>query len=231
MNDHWMDRLSEYLDGELPAAEREALDAHLSGCTDCRATLEELRLVAARARSLDDRPPASDLWGGIAARIGASAAVRPIASSPSVRRALLRRAFTLSVPQLAAAALALIVVSGALVAGWMRGGARTATPLAPVSTRPPGTEVAFAGTLGGAPYDSAVAELERALRTGRGRLDAATVRVIEENLAIIDRAIDQARRALAADPGSVYLNSHLGDTLKRKVELLRRATALAAAQT
>jgi len=53
---------------------------------------------------------------------------------------------------------------------------------------------------------------------------------VEQNLAIIDRAIDQARRALAADPASPYLHQHLALQMKAKLELLRRTTALAAAQ-
>ncbi len=37
----------------------------------------------------------------------------------------------------------------------------------------------------------------------------------------------RARKALEADPGNVYLNSHLAATRRRKLELLRQATALA----
>ncbi len=78
-------------------------------------------------------------------------------------------------------------------------------------------------------YDTAVSDLERALDAGRGRLDTTTVRVIERNLAIIDSAIAQAQRAVAADSANLYLNSHLADTMRRKLELLRRAADLAAA--
>src|SRR5205809_5149458 len=69
MNDTWTERLSEYIDGTLPDAERAALEAHLAGCTACRTTLDELRRVVARARALDDRPPAADLWPAIAEQI------------------------------------------------------------------------------------------------------------------------------------------------------------------
>ena len=61
---------------------------------------------------------------------------------------------------------------------------------------------------------------------GRGRLDTTTVRVIERNLATIDSAIAQAQRAVAADSANVYLNSHLAETMRRKLELLRQAAAL-----
>src|SRR5438046_10540291 len=72
MNDTWTERLSEYIDGTLPDAERTALEAHLASCAACRTTLDELRRVVARARALDDRPPAADLWPAIAGQIGVS---------------------------------------------------------------------------------------------------------------------------------------------------------------
>jgi hypothetical protein len=78
----------------------------------------------------------------------------------------------------------------------------------------------------GQSYDAAVADLESVLTAGRGRLDSTTVRVIERNLATIDSAIAQAQRAVAADSGNVYLNSHLAETMRRKLELLRQAAAL-----
>jgi hypothetical protein len=86
--------------------------------------------------------------------------------------------------------------------------------------------VANRSSVAGQRYAAAVADLERVLDQGRGRLDTTTVRVIERNLATIDSAIAQAQRAVAADSANVYLNSHLAETRQRKLELLRRAAAL-----
>src|SRR2546430_2987728 len=80
MSDTWTDRLSEYIDGTLPEAERTALEAHLAGCAACGTTLDELRRVVARARALDDRPPASDLWPAIAEQIGVSSGAHHVVS-------------------------------------------------------------------------------------------------------------------------------------------------------
>src|SRR6185436_8757209 len=109
MTDRWTDRLSEYLDGELTEIDRIALEAHLPECAECTDTLAELRSVIGRARALDDRPPVRDLWPGVAALIGAAPAARPKAKVLQFRRV------SFSVPQLAAAALALMVGSGAVV--------------------------------------------------------------------------------------------------------------------
>src|SRR5688572_688374 len=69
MEDLWTDRLSEYVDDELTPAERAGLDAHLTSCRACVATVAELRAVVERARRLPDPLPASDLWPGVAQQI------------------------------------------------------------------------------------------------------------------------------------------------------------------
>jgi len=57
--DPWIDRLSEYLDGDLKGAERAALESHVTACVTCAEALEGLRAVVSRARSLEDAPPAA----------------------------------------------------------------------------------------------------------------------------------------------------------------------------
>ena len=49
------------------------------------------------------------------------------------------------------------------------------------------------------------------------------MQVIERNLDAIDAAIAEARAALDRDPANTYLNSHLADARRRKLDLLRRA--------
>jgi anti-sigma factor RsiW len=218
MSDQWTDRLSEYLDGELKGSERALLEAHLERCEDCQETLAGLRRVVTRARSLEDRPPSADLWAGVAQRIGAQQSVTPAA----------RRRLTFSVPQLLAAgiALALLSASGA----WMLHPAVQTVAVQPASPGPADVTVSTVSAPSAIrSYDAAVSDLERLLEQGRGRLDTATVRVLEQNLAIIDRAIADARRAVAADSANVYLNTHLAETMRRKVDLLRQAAALVAA--
>ena len=75
-------------------------------------------------------------------------------------------------------------------------------------------------------YDEAIADLQQTLDAGRSKLDADTISVLEQNLLSIDRAIEQCRRALEADPANPYLSEHLVAVKKRKLALLRRATAM-----
>ena len=70
LHDDWTDRLSEYLDDELPPGERVALEEHLRRCPGCRATLEQLRAVKVRAAALGESRPGPHVWREIAERIG-----------------------------------------------------------------------------------------------------------------------------------------------------------------
>jgi hypothetical protein len=236
----WTDQLSDYLDDELSGAERDAVEQHLQGCADCRVVLNDVKRVVAEAQSMPPRPPKADLWAGIAGQItgtGLGVEHRP-------RPVPFRLTFTM--PQLAVAAVMLVAVSAGLAwriadgAAQARSAAMVAQGAAPPGDNQSGVAAAVAASerdaslnpsivqvaYADAQYDAAVADLEGALRLGRGRLDASTIAVVEHNLQIIDQAIAQAREALASDPANSYLSGHLVDARRRKLDLLRRATEL-----
>ena len=78
-------------------------------------------------------------------------------------------------------------------------------------------------------FDEAVADLVQVLEEEREFLNPRTVRIVEENLAIIDRAIERSRQALMQDPESDYLRDHLEQTMRQKLTLLRRVMAISRA--
>jgi anti-sigma factor RsiW len=216
IHDTIIDRLSEYVDDDLSGDERVEIDRHLASCAECRGVVEELRTIANAASRLPGTVPERDLWNGIALRVGSGGAAR--VPSP------VRRRFSFTVPQLAAAGIALMLTSGGLVY-FLR-------PQPPAVTANAGTlssdglDAVMPVALVDPQYNDAVADLERTLTEGRDRLDPETIRVLEQNLDAIDKAIDQCRRALEADPANSFLNNHLASARQRKLALLRRATAL-----
>lgn len=179
--------------------------------------LAETDVLQAALAGLEDGPPAADLWPGIAARLGPRSGGGRVVS------------FTL--PQLALAATLLIAVSAGV--SWLALGPRPVADPAPTpiqavadpaeSLQPDVQRATFAD----AQYDAAVADLERILREEGQRLDPQTVMVLERNLRAIDDAIRESRAALDNDPANTYLNSHLAEARRRKLELLRRAAGLA----
>lgn len=225
MSDRWTDRLSEYLDGEMGERERSELEAHLNSCSECAAVLPGLRQVVARAAALEDRPPMTDLWPGIAGRIGLST------DDLTERRRTRERRFSFTVPQLIAASIVLVAATAG--AAWLALRApRSVTADHPTPVAPAAQLVSWMPKVEKS-SDIAVTELRAALADGKrtGRLDSLTVASLERSLAVIDSAIAQATRALASDPGSAYLNHHLADTYRRKFDFLRQASRIASART
>jgi len=219
MDAHLGERLSALVDGEVAGAERDAAEAHLTACAECRAAYDALLRIRRHAEALDDRPPERDLWPGIAAQLGRAATVIPLAPR--------RRRVAFSIPQLAAAALVLMSVSaGAVILATHAGRPAAASPFASPTVAP---LAGLASAKGVESYDAAIRDLENTLASRRSTLDTGTVRAIQQSLSIIDGAIRQAEAALAQDPNSMYLNSHLEHALGRKLEVLRRITTLAAA--
>jgi hypothetical protein len=234
MHQQWTDQLSDYLDDELQESERAAVDAHLKECAACTAVLSDLQRVVARAQAAATaaHPPQTDLWHGVAGRID---------------RIRQPRRVSFTVTQLAATAVILIGVSAGIswrlhpssadrpeAPGYGSASADANRPAGAAAYSPSGNadflrpdDVSVVGvSLADDQYDAAVADLEKALKQGRGKLDASTIAVVEQNLQTIDQAIAQAREALATDPANTYLSSHLVEARRRKLDLLRRATEL-----
>ncbi len=173
--------------------------------------------------------PSRDLWAGISTRMDSTQ------SSPSSTPATsltTKVAFTL--PQLAMAASLLIAVASGLT--WMvaRPPADPTASSGPVIQAYGVPEEETSGQIvqanfADAQFNAAVSDLERILRDERDRLDPRTVLIIERNLRAIDAAINEARMALNDDPANPYLNSHLADARRRKLDLLRTATSLPSA--
>lgn len=97
--------------------------------------------------------------------------------------------------------------------------------LASSTTDPHGLEAFRTGTGG---FDGAVEELSATFAKQRDRLSPETVKVIEQNLAIIDRAIAESRAALEKDPNDPELPLLLSGVYRQKVELLESAVRLQA---
>jgi anti-sigma factor RsiW len=228
MSDHVTDHLSAYLDDDLDAPARAAVERHLGSCAACARELQALRRLVAYAGAVvsQDAPPASDLWPGIEARLtGANV------STFHPGRGRGSRVVSFSILQLAAAAALLMAVSA--TAAWFARG-NVAAPQSTVATTAIQAEIeprAAADAIrpvnfADAQYDAAVADLESALDERRNDLNPRTVEILERNLKLIDAAIAQARQALEEDPGNAYLNRHLVESRKRKLDLLRRAAAI-----
>ena len=220
--DEVQDRLDDYVDGEVPAAELHEIELHLATCAACRDEERLLRAVLAHARALPrEKTPPRDLWVGIAERIAAGETERANVLRFFPRRlagaggwALLGAAAALL------AALAFGLFSSRRPAEAPRIAGRPSSPAAPAA-RPVST--------GSSPlldaevdYEKATAALMNALEQRRSSLSPETLKNVEENLATIDRALAEVRLALEKDPTNPELTRMLASTHRKKVDVLRR---------
>ncbi len=257
MSDAFTTQLSPYLDGELDDLARSRLEAHLATCVECRSTLADLRAIVTAAPFHPGREPSRDLWKDIAARLD-EAEVVPI-GRPEARPEIEVKGRRFGWSHLVAASLLMAAIGGG--AAWLAlrnpsqpaplagtSGQTTATPdsrlpipdprtAAPATATPdsrlpiPVASTTKTFAYAEEQYDHAVHDLERILDSGRGRLDTATVRTIEQSLRKIDDAIAEAQRAIQRDPANEYLKRQIAANMRRKLDLLRVATKAIASQS
>jgi predicted anti-sigma-YlaC factor YlaD len=210
-------RLDDYVDGVLDAASAAVVEQHLASCAACRAAEQSTRRLLAHAAALPRSvAPARDLWPDVERKI----AHRGLAGLLAWRQ-----------PWLLAAAAAVVVAALAGVV-WRSepvGGVQTvAIPAAGPSLEPAAYVPVADPTLAEAEreYEAAAKTLLAVLEQRRGRMAAGELARVEDNVAVIDRALAEVREALAKDPVNPELNRMLVATHRKKVDVLRRVVRL-----
>ncbi|MBZ5589783.1 MAG: zf-HC2 domain-containing protein [Acidobacteriia bacterium] len=219
-----VERLDEFVDGTLTAAERGTVALHLESCPSCREAEAGVRALAARGAALPQAiEPAHDLWPGIAARIQAGTVTQG-------RFGAARHSWRHHLGALAAAAAALVVVSSVVTTLIVaRRDATTASSRAGRTGLAAGVTAAsleLAQARG--TYEAARRQLLAALEARRSSLSPATLKVLDENVRIIDEAVRQMESALARDPGNQELPSLLVTAYRQEIDMLQRAAGLPA---
>jgi anti-sigma factor RsiW len=228
-----LERLDDFVDGDLPAREEREVRRHLMGCEGCRAEEQALRALLDQAAALDDEiQPGRDLWNEIAPRLQSRASLpdEPAERMPEVRVIGPRPMRPLPWWMLAAASIALIVVTSFAtlrLTGRPGPGAPTPTLATQTAQPPAGTPTALAAFRPAEQeYEKAITDLQAVLQARRGQMAPQTVATLEANLRIIDQAIRESRAALAADPNSPQLTQMLTGAYDAKLDALRQAVSL-----
>jgi hypothetical protein len=220
MNEQDMERrLNDYVDGLLSEDEARAFEKELEATPELRKAEAQLRNLQAAVRNLPEGiQPGRDLWGGVQARLQP----KPIMVHP--RRAAPAWLFRLALP---VAATVLVVAGASIVLRhmatravlpatvWERPGADLGIQLISAELAPIESE-----------YRQTTASLREQLEASKQFLAPETVQVIDENLAMIDKAVEEIHTALKKDPGNQRLVHTLIATYDKEVELLERAVRL-----
>ncbi|MFL5538532.1 MAG: anti-sigma factor family protein [Longimicrobiaceae bacterium] len=206
MTDHpWADRLSEYLDGDLAVDEAALLERHLAVCAECRRALGELERVRDRLRADSivpaDQPSQAEL-AAVQGRIAGEGV--PLRARRAARGRWL---------------------VGGVVGMAMAAGVAAIVLMAGEGNRAPGILPPVRVAAASSPYDEASRELEAELRRNRAQLGPESAEALARTLAGIDRAIAEAQRARAADPGNDFVARHLDRLRGERISTLRDALA------
>jgi anti-sigma factor RsiW len=211
------DLLDDYVDGVRATNHRgdervAAFEQHLTGCTRCQALVADLTSIKLATSTLDEHMPPPRLWARIASAIDEQQ------RQPWWQRQL-GGAFSLWVPTAVAASIPLLLVAG----GWnVWQERRVQTPQQANGAQPEAESVPAEQH-----YEQAIAGLQQLADAQNAALDPETLAVLTKNLAVIDRAIDESRAALAQEPASSLAQESLLEALETKVALLQDTVALA----
>jgi hypothetical protein len=230
MSDHISTpRMHDLVDGLLSASEVEDAKAHVEKGGACREEYARLSEVVGTLRSLPRSAEApAGLWAGIEGRLGeadpgemtsSETPVAEVVPLPVAHHTEGRLSF--SVPQLAAAAVVISVLSAGTVWMALSGGQTLPAPVSVAET--PQESAAQSVSLDVQQYDVPIAELEEILDRGRALLSRETLLTLETSLRTIDEAIEEVQDALERDPASELLSRMLVNHQRTKLRVLRQA--------
>ena len=242
------DALHRLVSGDLAPPEARAAERHVAACAECHALVDRLeqlqRLVAAAPKRI---APPDAVWAAVQASIRTSAPVdgppAPRVEQARARTApwsRLRGARTVPGWALAAASLTLAALGlgGGALAVRARQGADAAVASARGREEP--VRAPAAGPAAGeaarpAPGSAArsvearlAAELARELGERRHVLPAQAVAAVMESLRMLNAAVAETERRLAADPNNGHLEAMLTRARLQRVEFVRSTVALTA---
>ena len=183
--------------------------------------LRELQREAARLPR--EIAPPDEAWKKIKAQIDMEKQL--IATMPlhSRERAFWQR------PAFLAAAAVLLVAGASLMTALVIGRRmieKTSSPVADVAPAPSSNAALAEFTAREKDYITVSNQLSEIIESGKTELSPETIAKLKQSLSVIDAAILEARRALAADPGNKTLIEMLSTSYNQKVDLLRRTSAM-----
>ena len=222
--ERYLNAINELVDGTLGPLRRAELDLHLEGCESCRALLADLQTIARSAEALPPHNQPDRVWMQIAGRLHQEGRVTS-APAPAARS----RSYTV----LALAAALLLAVGSSLFVLFPRDG-QVSTPVAGVPDQHEATAP------GNTDPDDLVQGIDSELAAGeqhfikaldemtkvRGDLDPETLKTLQKEMLVMNKALAETRAAIRTDPQSAAARQSFYDVLKQKIQFLQDTIAL-----
>jgi hypothetical protein len=214
------EKLSAFVDGELPPAETATVRAHAAGCAGCRSAIAELRALVANARALDVPEPPPTLWPSIAGELDRRERFAWL-------RISLWRPFGIgALAGGVAVILAMVILpaahkSGGLAVPAAAPGAEAVVASAAADPLLHEAETEFAQAA--AAYERSIAKLRGLLAREEARWSPEERSRMAERLARLDETIARSRELAHRTPGDSAGNEQLFAAYQQKIAFLAAA--------
>jgi anti-sigma factor RsiW len=217
--------LAALIEGDISAERRAQLEAHTASCDDCRALTADLERIRQAGSTLERHPVPRDGWSRISARLQADPAFRRAEANVG------NVAGTRVPWSWLALAASLLLAVGAAVYMMPRvgtpAGQRASQTIDSNASRGELVEsIEEELRLAAEHYERAINRLEQVANQSDTPLSPEMMADVRQNLAVIDKAIDESRQALRAQPENQLAQESLFDAFRRKVALLQDTIAL-----
>jgi hypothetical protein len=229
--EQYQDVLSDFIDGSLAPEDHNSVAAHLSVCGDCAAARNDVGAIVGfyheHRGEYDSVPNERALWLRISNMIEME--------SPNVSRTaipgnagwwfrLMNRSWQLSFPQLAAAAVAIIIVVSIFTVVGLRGLNFNGSGVRTAGLTLPSTDGAVKERF--RQQQQVIAYWNERVELNKARWNPQMRETFDKNMSVIDTAVNDSMRQLTQNPHDEVSEEILNAALNDKVELLREFAAL-----
>jgi anti-sigma-K factor RskA len=210
---HCQELLSEYIDGSLELGEQVGVERHLADCEPCRAVRDDLLQIVHFSQRLPVQSPSASLWPRIQSSVQE---VRPRVWAQPVRwwTSLRARNFNLSVPQIVAAAAALVIVVSIGFVVARRDGTSTQSG----AFKPAEVEPLSSADL--QQIERQISRLSETIEQRKNSWDPQLRSAYERNLYYVDQSLIECRHQLNDNPADGVSQELMLNAYREKVRLL-----------
>ncbi|HEY2964204.1 MAG TPA: hypothetical protein VGJ37_17410 [Pyrinomonadaceae bacterium] len=220
--------IHDLIDGSISQRDEFTLNTHLKLCLDCDSVRQDLASIVTFCqmhRGEYEAPPNEQaLWlrirNVIEAENGGRVATHTVSRRPSFLSRLLGHTWELSLPQLAASTVAIVVlVSLTTVVGLRRWGAEGSRPLAPQVEASNINDRVFQ-------RNQAINYWNQRVEMNKARWSAEMRQTFERNMRVIDEAVANSVNELNRNPHDEVSEQMLNESLNDKLALLKEFSDL-----
>ena len=238
------ENLSQFLDGELEAAQAADIRTHLSLCADCAKLCEDFAAIldSCKLEELAETAPpinTNALWCRISNTIEAEIKPEPATAQPERPRGLFSRVWNLSFSQAAAGVLSIALISSLLTVVGIKNYFQPAAD--DFTSRSGESQTTFEKLLSKVgltetPQDArqrriqeqqaAIDYWNQRVQTRRVMWDDGLRRGFDRNLQAIDQAVSEYTQSLEENPDDELSGEMLDSVMNEKMNLLREFSEL-----